>query len=52
MPTGNVAIAQEGLDSFTETHDHQPQATASQHGRILAALIEIADNLGTRADKR
>ena len=53
MPTNNIEIAREALDSFMESHGHQLQASGSQQDRILvgilAALIEIADHLGTMA---
>jgi hypothetical protein len=53
VPTNNIVIAQEALDSFMQSHGHQLQATGTQEDRILvgilAALIEIADNLGTMA---
>ena len=53
VPT-NIEIAQATLNSFMESHGHEPlQASGSQQDRILvgilAALIEIAHNLGTMA---
>jgi len=49
VPTNNIEIAREALDSFMESHGHQLQASGSQQDRILvgilAALIEIADHL-------
>ena len=55
MSTNNIVIAQEALDSFMQTHGHQLQASGSQQDRImvgiLAALIEIADNLATIAGR-
>ena len=55
MPTNNIVIAQEALDSFMESHGHKRQAAGSQQERvlagILAVLIEIADDLATMAGR-
>ena len=53
MPTHNLVIAQEALDSFLESHGHNLQASGTQQDRILigvlAVLIDIADSLGVMA---
>jgi hypothetical protein len=53
VPANNLVTAQGALDSFLESHGHQLQSSGSQEERILvgilAALIEIAQNLGMMA---
>ncbi len=53
MQSDNLAIAQQALDSFMESHGHVLQASGSQQDRvlvgILAALVDLADSLATIA---